>query len=317
MPTKLDNIILSPKQLLFDNAKISAFNNNYYDFSAIVPLDGDFAEIEVDGIIYILQPNKDGLFSYNTYEYSRELFSYQDSFDYTTTVLADINQSITKIFNIKIVLLDAVEELSTLTLTFFNGSKQRWESPFVIDGVVNFSENVGMPYYVGYPFEYSLVLNNDVQRILVDNGSSSGVDSEIRTIQKDCGGIYLKWHNSNFGYSYYLLERIGKEKFSTKSLGNVSEHFSWTDNELDIGKKGQRKLSLFSKVEYVDRELIKSLQKSNEVYLYTGQMGDVATKDNWLEVKISNSKLTETNKDSVFDFLVIVDLPQEKMRTRI
>jgi hypothetical protein len=61
--------------------------------------------------------------------------------------------------------------------------------------------------------------------------------------------------------------------------------FSWSDSTLDIGKDAQRELRVFANVPYDYRELIKSLATSNEVYLYTGEKGQTATANNWLEVR--------------------------------
>ena len=97
----------------------------------------------------------------------------------------------------------------------------------------------------------------------------------------------------------------------------MREHFSWTDNFLDIGKKGQRKVDVFANIDYKDRELMKSLANSNEVYLYTGRQFDRATQETWLEVKIPTMKVKETNKFGSFPQLVTFNLPQEKTRTRI
>lgn len=293
--------------------RVASYNYNYHQFASV---NADYAIITTTGSEYILYPDKDGNFIFNTYEYSSVLFNYSDDFDYSVTS-ADANQSVTNTFAIKVVKLDGTEEvLPSLEVTFFNGVFQRWECPFVEDGVVNLSEKK-IPYFVGYPFEFGEVAGFNLNRILVSDGTSVGSNANVRKIEKECNGFYLKWHNSRWGYSYYLFEKIGKENFNTKSLGDVREQLSWTDNYFDIGKTGQRKLELFAQIDYQDRELIKSLAKSNEVYLYTGKKFEKATNENWLQVKIESMKVSETNKNNTFEQKVTISLPKEKTRTRI
>lgn len=296
-------------------SRVAAYNHNFHKFTSSIPENADYAEIRYNEVTYILQPDKDGLFLFNTYEFSRELFHYKDDYDYSSDFI-DSNQSKTVVFEIKIIMIDGTEETSTFESTFFNGVFQRWECPFVEDGVVNLSD-IEMPYFEGYPFDYSSVLDKEVKRVLVDNGSGIGNDSNVRNINRHCEGYYLKWHNSRFGYSYYLFESVGKEQFNSKSLGNVREKLVWTDNYLELGKNAQRKLELFAFVDYKDREIMKSLAKSNEVYLYTGNRYDVANNDLWLEVSTDKIKVSETNRNNVFEQNIIINLPKEKTRTRI
>lgn len=297
--------------------KVASHNHNYHKFT---DTSANYAIITTGGTEHILYPDKDGVFIFNTYEYASAIFDYTDDYKYETNLI-DGNQSKIVTFEIKTFDTNDTEKTQHfLTVTFFNGVKQRWECPFVEEGVVNLSE-MKMPYFIGYPFEYSEVTGEvtgyGVNRVLVNDGSGTGNNNNVRNISKQCNGFYLKWHNSNWGYSYYLFEKIGKESFNTKSLGDVREQLSWTDNYFDIGKTGQRKLELFAQIDYQDRELIKSLAKSNEVYLYTGKKFEKATNENWLQVKIESMKVSETNKNNTFEQKVTISLPKEKTRTRI
>ena len=318
MPTNIKNNISNAKTLIVNNDKIYAYNNYFYEFTSLNIVDADFCEITVLGeeFKYILQPNKLGVFTLNTYEYSRELFNYIDELDYNFSSFSDLNQSRYITFDIKIILFDSSEELLNLFVYFYNGVIQRWENPFVNPEVVNLSD-IKMPYFVGYPFEYSNSMYGGVLRYLVSDGSYVGSDPNVRNIDKECDGIYLKWHNSKYGYSYYLFGRISKEKFSVRTLGSVSEQFSTTDNLLDIGKVGVREIDVFANVIYEDRELMKSLAKSNEIYLYTGNKYDIATREMWLQVKVDRMRVVETNKNNTFDQRITIKLPVEKTRTRI
>ncbi len=65
-------------------------------------------------------------------------------------------------------------------------------------------------------------------------------------------------------------------------------------------------------MDYADRELMKSLVSSNEVYLYTGRKGHKATATDWLEVRVKGG-VQETNKGNSFKQVVTLVLPKEQM----
>ncbi len=294
--------------------KLPAYNNNIHKFEMV---NAHYVDISTDnGVELRLYSNKDKEFRLHTATVSKYLFDFKDSYTYESDVIDD-NQSKVVKFDIQGYdengnKLDRV----VLLVTFFNGVVQRWEYPEVCDGVVNLSDDK-MPYFEGYPFEYSKVEGEKVKRVLVDNGSGLGTDDNVRIIRTNCcDGYYLKWHNGKWGYSYYLFDRIGKEKLGTKSVGALKELLSWADNYLEIGKDGQREITLFKQVEYEDRELMKSLVTSPEVYLYTGQRGEKASVDDWLEVRIKGG-VEETNKDNTFRQIVTVILPQEQTIKRL
>ncbi len=299
--------------------RIASHNNNYHRF---VKENASYAIITVNGVEYILYPDKYGKFLFNTREVSYFLFDYKDVFNYEKNLI-DKNQSKVVFFKIDIYhetdISNTVTKIDTKNFktTFFNGVFQRWECPSVADGVVNLSD-IKMPYFEGYPFEYSEVKGADVERVLVDDGSGLGVDENVRIIRRNCcnDGYYLKWHNGKWGYSYYLFDRIGQEKLSAKSVGELREQFSWTDNGLELGKEAQREIQLFKQVDYADRELMKSLMTSNEVYLYTGRNGQKATANDWLEVRVKGG-VKETNKNGTFKQVVTLLLPKEQVRSRI
>ncbi len=302
--------------------KIPAFNNNYHKFTKVGTT---YCVIKALGQKYILYPDKDKNYIFNTKEISKFLFDYKDAFNYDESKI-DTNQSKEVNFDIefyyKPLFSDKPENRGTDTFkaTFFNGVFQRWERPFVCDGIVNLSDEK-MPYFEAYPFEYSKVQGNDVKRVLVDDGTGRMRDNidldKLRIIRSQCcDGFYLKWHNNKWGYSYYLFDRIGQEKISPKSIGRLKEQFSWTYNRLELGKTGQREIKLFKQVDYTDRELMKSLMTSNEVYLYTGKKGQKATANDWLEVQVKGG-VNETNKDNSFKQVVTLILPQEQTRKRI
>lgn len=296
---------------------IAAYNYNAYQFTSTIPLDADYCEVRLalgDEPYYILKPDVIGQFTFDTYEFSRHIFEHYDSFLYDAT-FTDTNQFREVTFYLNIVNLDGSTEQQTFTPTFFNGTKQRWEDRFVTDGVINLSE-LRMPYWNGYPFDYSSVVNGEVVRTLVDNGLGGGSDPNVRVINPICKGYYLKWHNSSYGYSYYLFSGVGKERFAPKSIGTIRENFTWTDNYLEIGKVGQRELSIMTNVPYEDRELMKSLSKSDQVYLYTLDQFQAASSNSWLPVQIDMT-VKESNRYNSFEQVVKIYLPEEQTVKRL
>ncbi len=294
--------------------RIASYNNNFYRFTVA---GAKYAVIKVDSQEFVLYCDAEGHFMFNTREFSNFLFAYKDTYNYEGNKVDD-NQSKTKYFTVRAYdYNDVLMDTKSFKATFFNGVFQRWECPSVADGVVNLSD-IKMPYFEGYPFEYSEVKGVNVERVLVDDGSGLGTDDNVRIIRRNCcnDGYYLKWHNGKWGYSYYLFDRIGQEKLSAKSVGELREQFSWTDNGLELGKEAQREIQLFKQVDYADRELMKSLMTSNEVYLYTGRNGQRATANDWLEVRVKGG-VKETNKNGTFKQVVTLLLPKEQVRSRI
>ena len=308
MPTDIKGNILEPIQEFYN---VWAYNHNYYTFQASTPSNGDYSVITYGDIEYVLYPDNLGVFTFDTFEFSRELFNYKDVFDYNSNYV-DSNQYKFISFNIEIFLLDTSDtEISTLDISFYNGVVQRWQSPNVLE----YQSDILKPiYFNGYPFDYSEINSSEVTRTLPTDLSLFNVVEDT----KNCEGIYLKYHNGKAGYDYYLFNTYSKGNYSTTSLGNIKEKFSWTYNTFELGKKGQREILAFAKIPYEYREMMYNLADSNEVYLYTGKKEDLTDLSNkWLEVKVKSMKVQETNKESAFEQNITILLPEEKTRTRI
>ncbi len=159
---------------------------------------------------------------------------------------------------------------------------------------------------------------HDGERLKLPYGipTNAEYDVNIRLIKNNCcqDGFYLKWHNGKWGYSYYLFNKVGRERLNPKSIGSVREYLSWSENEIEISKKGQRQIQLFAMVDYQDREMMKSLVMSNEVYLYTGLKHQKANKNLWLKVRIKG-KVDETNKSKTFKQTLTLLMPNEQTRS--
>lgn len=344
MPTSIKGRVLNTDKEYYN---VWSFNNNYYTFKPTqVTVDGveltvkqisDFAEVTYNEIKYTLYPDAEGVFTFNTYEFSRELFDYKDNFDYNLNTV-DLNQMQAISFNIDIYLKFVPEpnniQNQTLNVNFYNGSSQRWESPDALD----YNDGIErLPYFEGYPFDYSVATDTEVTRTLP-------TDLSLFDVKSHCEGYYIKYHDGKYGYKYYLFRPIGKGKYTTSSYGDIKEQFSWTNNTLELGKKGKRTIDLFDIIPYEYREMMYLLAESNEVYLYTGTPDDFALRrrigigidvigqtpigyqgdeynainisDYFLEVKVK-LKVEETNNFNAFEQSLQIILPESQTRTRI
>lgn len=314
MPTEIKKIIQDPILLVNSGDRISAFNYNYFEFTHTSPF--DYCDVLIGNFRYRLYPIN-GVYLFNLYEHTKQLFEFKDNVDYSDlSSPIDINQSTTMNFVVGIDTGVSIDYADQYFFNVFNGVFERWEDLLMPSGHVLISETI--PVWDGYPLDYSLQVTNDISRVIVNDGLNYYATPFTNMIPADCGGYYLKFHNGRFGYSYYLFSHNAKETFKTKSIGKLREQFSWTDNYLDIGKKGQRKIDLFQYIPYEHREIIKALASSNEVYLYTGEQFSQPAADNyWLEVMLESTTVSETNKENTFSFTAKISLPQEQTRTRI
>ena len=332
MPTEIKTNILQPIQT---HSNVWAYNDNYYTFSAIESDSGDYAIITYEDLEYTLYPDVNGLFTFNTYEFSRELFNYKDTFTYQTSSI-DHNQFRFIEFNIEVYLLDETTETQALNVVFYNGVVQRWNTPNVLE----YTNPITKPiYFEGYPFDYSVVTEDYVFRTLPTDLNV------LNVVESECEGVYLKYHNGKSGYEYYLFNKYAKGTYKTSSYGSIKEKYSWTQNTLEIGKKGQRKTLAYAVVDYEYREMMYNLADSNEVYLYTGNKGDIDAlllqegigidvigtapigvdyedvegfdvSNQWLEVKVDLT-VSETNLETAFEQDITILLPESQTRTRI
>ena len=175
-----------------------------------------------------------------------------------------------------------------------------------------------LPIFKEFPIEISLFSNDKVTRRLISDGTNFiKPDVGYDLMNNPCEGIYLKWHNSKGGYSYYLFDPFHKESLSSKSIGDVREVYSWVNNTLMIGQETTRTLKLGAKVDEVYFEMMESLSHSNEVYLYTQNKGEKAAHLSWLEVQLDKPKFTWDSRNTLFNVSFTLMLPQMQTRTRI
>ena len=96
--------------------------------------------------------------------------------------------------------------------------------------------------------------------------------------KKECEGIYLKWLNTQGGYSYELFSNAYTEDKIYKSLGEIQRHWrsrgSLSDNTYDLGRESKSQINIYKKISRLDMREVASLLDSPEVYMYTDDSSD-------------------------------------------
>ncbi len=133
-------------------------------------------------------------------------------------------------------------------------------------------------------------------------------------IVDECG-IYLKWLNSEGGWSYYLFNKYYKIPMSAKSQGKINKYLDTMigaiGNQTNIGQNLTTGIKInqrfLSKDEYI--QLIE-IASSPMVYLYNEAKGTQATSESWLEVIVEDFKDDfRDNKKNIFDISFLFTLP--------
>lgn len=139
----------------------------------------------------------------------------------------------------------------------------------------------------------------------------SYLDYIDETIDKDCG-TYLKWLNHLGGYSYFLFDQVQVDRHLIKSAGQT---VNTAINErnfpfFELEKEESRRRTLEGTApDQATVNLFKSLIKSNEVYLYTGEKGDQADETTWMKVKVADGSYSFSNKIAAVQFRFQIELP--------
>lgn len=133
-------------------------------------------------------------------------------------------------------------------------------------------------------------------------------------IVDDCG-IYLKWLNTEGGWSYFLFSKYYKMPFTAKSKGKINKYndtiIGATGNQTNIGqtkttgiKVNQRFLTPEEYAQVIE------IATSPIVYLYNEPKGTMALSDSWLEVSVEDFKDDfRDNKKNIFDISFTFNLP--------
>lgn len=142
-------------------------------------------------------------------------------------------------------------------------------------------------------------------------------DGEFRTNvflkkKKPCSGIYLKWFNSEGGFSHWLFNEYGVEKVKGKDLDLIHSNTfanvgSFDSGFKSIGKEASRTLRVKTRCDQNETRELKSLFYSPLIQLYTSRTPNEAGV--FIDVRVEEVfELKEKNGNQ--EFILNLELPQ-------
>lgn len=316
---------------------VASMNDNWIKFSG--QSDPEYADIEVDNgttqKTFRISPDANNDFYFNVKEAVLSFFTEAtDDFDYTSNEInpADLWQSID--FNITINHTSSPDDTGTVSANFIKSKRIIPDSIF-IQSPGNLSEKIVL--FNGYPLcgveitdtalsrkklsdgstiddINDIYLRDDADNILTDDaGNELEIDRggvEVKETE-DCG-TYLKWLNNLGGYSYWLFNHVQIDNHQIsdngKTVNTQIDESNFPFLELDKTETIRRSIESTAK----DRNevaLFKSLIRSKEVYLYTGEKGDVADESTWMRVKTVPNSYSFSSKFSIHKLRLQIELP--------
>ena len=142
--------------------------------------------------------------------------------------------------------------------------------------------------------------------IFIDDVFSTNVN--IKKIPSDCG-VYLKWFNSNGGYSFHKFYNETIEEIKTKSLSNVVRNQFLNVNEspksgtYSLGKTSEESIKVKTRVDKNEYEILKDITSSPSVEMYSNNNPFI--KGEWVNVDVSGNLKNTTKKHITIQTLTI------------
>lgn len=132
------------------------------------------------------------------------------------------------------------------------------------------------------------------------------------TKRKACNGVYLKWRNSEGGFSHWLFSEFVNERISGKDISFVSRNEflnvgSLKSSFLSTGKTGAKGLNVKTKYKQSEADVLKSLFISPLVQMYSSKEANVEGEfiDVTVEETYSNFSKREYN-----DITLTIEVPE-------
>lgn len=125
-------------------------------------------------------------------------------------------------------------------------------------------------------------------------------------------GVYLKWFNSEGGYSHFLFDEFYSENVKGSDLGIVSNTDFANVNEVtgtirSTGKEASRSFVISVKYNQNEYEVLKSIFISPYIQVYTSTEPDVAGR--FVDVAV-NGTFSHNNKKEFNKLVLTVQLPE-------
>lgn len=129
--------------------------------------------------------------------------------------------------------------------------------------------------------------------------------------KKVCKGVYLKWFNSDGGFSHYLFQEYFKEEIKGKDIAFVGSNEFLNVGELNstvrsIGRQASNVLRIKVKCDANETKQLKSLYTSPFIQIYTSQIENI--KGEFINVSIQGV-FSPKNKIRNNEFILTVILP--------
>ena len=191
-----------------------------------------------------------------------------------------------------------------------------------------------MKIFEGYPHTTSVLRQNEntgkyfIERILDYDGidQSTIITDYVDEFVRGCSGLYIKWLNTQSGYSYWLFSPRFKTSRKVKTLGEIQNHWRTRGlgdtNNIEIGKYSQDSIKCFTKAHTKYMNEIISITESPEVYLYTDDAVNCEKfTDNlcgWMRVSINDGNYqTQNSKYNFQELSLTLKLPKRFVQSII
>lgn len=158
-----------------------------------------------------------------------------------------------------------------------------------------------------------LLMSSNVNHLELWVNDEFKLNLKVKRVESRCG-VYLKWFNSNGGYSYWLFEKNTKEEIKTKDLDDIQG--SWdnlqniTSTSESLGKTAESTLQLSTNYSTEEKEYLLDILKSPKVEIYIDNQPFIQQNEfNFLGVKVGDGTTSYSNKDRNNKLRVKVELP--------
>ena len=188
----------------------------------------------------------------------------------------------------------------------------------------------------GLNYSFPLVSAKGFERLVFSDGNSSTtienalplvigfndltVSTEITPayllLEKEdgCDGVYLKWINDKGGYSYWLFKSNQSQR-NFKNLGYLQNDNNNLEDtispEVSLGYRSNDSFTVYENLlREEQKNLIVSMLDSPKVYMFTGTPFSQNNFNDWLEVKLKQSKFPITQvKRNLYNIKIAFSLP--------
>lgn len=132
------------------------------------------------------------------------------------------------------------------------------------------------------------------------------------TKKENCEGIYLKWFNSQGGFSHYLFDRFFINQIQGRTLEKVLNYdFANIEDSTGFlnstGKQAAETINVKARYEANEHEVLKDIFKSPYVQMYTSMFANIEGR--FIDVDVEGS-MSFSNKRGNNEIALIIQLPE-------